>query len=175
MSYSKYRSNTGVLFTRGLFFETTYADKSSVVYSLKDWDHVVDDTTYPSLYLLYLQENDPTEYRFATAHLDGLYHWEALSACTWFQVYLSRWRRELEVRMKSQALLRIMSEAKSSSKEAFQANRYLLEKAWEPKEPGKHGRGRPSTDEIRKAATEIASTDKRILEDFSRISFQKLS
>ena len=71
--------------------------------------------------------------------------------------------------MKSKALARIKSEAKTNSKESFMANRYLIEKGWEPKEAQKAGRGRPSKDEIKKAANEIAATQDRISGDFDRI------
>jgi hypothetical protein len=155
---------------KGIFYEMTLSDKSSVVYTLKDQDH----EGYPSLYRLYMETNDPTEWRFAQEHLDGWEHWEMLCETTWFKPYAQRWRKELELRMKSQALARIMSESKTASKESFQANKYLLEKGWEPKE-GQHqsnrpGRGRPSKDEINKAAKEIAHNQSRLEEDFQRLN-----
>lgn len=170
----QFRSSTNTLFTRGLFYETTLADKSTVIYTLKDSDHHVPQAdgsviVYPSLYLKYLEANDPTEYRFATTYLDGWYHWEMLRECTWFKDYLSRWRRELSLRMQSEALVRIMREAKTSSKDSFTANRYLLEKAWEPKEAKGHGRGRPSKDEIKQAASEALQVQNRLTTDFDRI------
>ena len=149
---------------KGLFYEMTLSDKSSVVYTLKDVDH----EGYPSLYRLYMETNDPTEWRFAQECLDGWEHWEMLCATTWFKPYVERWRRELELRMKSEALSRIMRESKTGSKESFQANKYLLEKGWEPKD-SQHRRGRPSKDEIAKAAKEIATTDRRLEEDFERL------
>ena len=163
------------LYTKGLFYETTLADKSSVVFTLKDWDHSVSQEdgsviVYPSLYRLYLETNDPTEYRFATTHLEGMYHWETLLACNWFKPYIERWRRELELRMKSESLARIMSEARRASKESFQANRYLLEKGWEPKEGSSSRRGRPSKEEVKQAASDLARADKTLSEDYSRIS-----
>jgi hypothetical protein len=155
------------LLTKALFFELALADKSLCVYTLKDHDHTVEGVTYPSLYKLYMSVNDPTEYRFATKHLDGWEHWEALSSCTWFQPYLERWRRELETRMKSEALARIMQESKTTSKESFAASKYLLEKGWDkPQEK----RGRPSKEQIQKQAHEIASSNNVILEDFKRLN-----
>lgn len=168
----QFRGGNNTLFTKGLFFETTLADKSSVLYTLKDWDHTADGKVYPSLYRLYLETNDPTEYRFAVTHLDGLYHWEVLQNCSWFEPYIQRWRRELELKMKSEALAGIMREAKTSSRDAFNAKKYLLEKAWEPKEANKNSRGRPSKDEVKKAATELARASETLSDDFTRI-FQK--
>jgi hypothetical protein len=167
---SRFRAPNNTLFTKGLFYETTLADKSTVIYTLKDWDHAVEDVVYPSLYLKYLQANDPTEYRFATEYLEGWYHWEVLLSCSWFQPYVTRWRKELEVRMRSEALSRIIREAKTTSRDSFMANRYLLEKGWEPKE-SKNGRGRPSKEEIQKAATDIVRADNNLLDDYKRIVF----
>lgn len=152
---------------QGLFFETVGADKSKVLYTLKDRDH----EGYPSLYLKYMECNDPTEWTFANAYLENWSHWERLCECTWFKPYVERWRKELSLRLKSKALARIISESKSSSKEAFGASKYLLEKGWEEKE-AKAGRGRPSKDEVRKAAKEIATNNDRLLKDLERINPQ---
>lgn len=150
---------------KALFYEMTLADKAHVIYTLKDVDH----KGLPSLYRLYMEMDDPTEWEVSQKLVDGWEHWEMLCNCTWFKPYIERWRKELELRMKSKALARIKSEAKTNSKESFMANRYLIEKGWEPKDSQKAGRGRPSKDEIRKAANEIASTQDRITGDFERI------
>ena len=146
---NKFKNDNGQLYLKALFFETTAGDKSTVVYSLKEQDHM----GYPSLYRLYMEENDPTEYRFATKFLNGWSHWEALTECTWFKPYVEAWRKELEVRMKSQSLARIMSEAKTGGRDAFVSNKYLLEKGWEKEPPSK--RGRPTKAEIKEAAYEV--------------------
>lgn len=75
--------------------------------------------------------------------------------------------------MKSQALARVMTEARTPSKNALAANKYLLEKGWEPKEAQGRRRGRPSKDEISKAATEIARAESSLLDDLQRISVVK--
>jgi len=147
-----------------MFYELCGSDKTYVLYTLKDWDH----EGYPSLYRLYMEENDPTEYRFATKYLDGWEHWETLSSQAYFQPYVERWRKELELRFKSQALARIMSESKTSGRESFAANKYLLEKGWEPKATAK--RGRPSKEEIKQAAHDELSISKRLDEDLERIT-----
>lgn len=148
-----------------LFFEHTLADKSTVLYTLKDSDH----RGYPSLYRLYMELDDPTEWEVGQQLVDGWEHWEMLCACAWFKPYVERWRRELELRMKSKALARVKAEARTNSKESFMANRYLIEKGWEPKDGQKAGRGRPSKEEIRKAANEIASSQERVSGDYERI------
>lgn len=164
---NKFKVNN-IRLLKAMFFEQAYGpDKSTVIYTLKDQDH----QGYPSLYRLYMETNDPTEWKFATTYLDSWEHWEMLCQCTWFKPYLNRWRKELELRMKSHALARIMAEAKTTSKESFTANKYILEKGWEPKLM--NTKGRPSKEQIAQAANDIAISNKQLEEDFERISSQQ--
>lgn len=171
-------SVTNQRLTKSLFYELTGADKSTVVYTLKDVDHTVldkdtgEEKTYPSLYQLYMEVDDPTEWEVAQNLADGWDHWQLLCSCSWFKPYVERWRKEQELRMKSKALARIKSEAKTGSKESFGANKYLLEKGWEPKEGSRNGRGRPSKEEIKKAADEILRNGNQLSEDFKRLGLQ---
>lgn len=158
----RFKNAQGVRFLKALFFEETLADKANVVYTLKDQDH----EGYPSLYRLYMETGDPTEWKFANAHLDGWDHWQNLCECTWFKPYVARWRKELSLRIASEALTRIMAEAKTASRNAFTANRFLLE-GWEAK--GESKRGRPSKQAIREEAHRIASSESQIADDFNRI------
>jgi hypothetical protein len=165
---NRFKSPTGGKYLRALFFETTGVDKSTVLYTLKDQEHL----GYPSLYQLYMAANDPTEWRFATQHLDGWEHWEQLTACTWFIPYAARWRRELHLRTASESLARVMAEAKTNSRDSFTANRYLIERGWEPK--GSSKGGRPTKDSIRAAAHQLASESHQIDSDFNRILNKEL-
>ena len=161
-----------------MFFEQTLADKSSVVYTLKDWDHSVESTdasgvatvkVYPSLYRLYMEMEDLTEYEFANKYLDGWEHWEMLNACEWFKPYVERWRKELTLKVQARALKALRAEAQSSSKNSFVANKFLVDRGWVDKSEKSHGRGRPSKDEVKKAADAIALHDKRLEEDMQRL------
>lgn len=163
---SKWKNAVGQYYTRHLFFETTpTADKSTVVYTLKDNDH----RGFPSLYCLYMEENDPTEWRVAQKYLDGWSHWEALTDCSWFRPYFYRWRKEMEIRLRSENIARLMDTAAGEGREASSAARYLIEKGWDQKEPyGK--KGRPSKDQVREQAILIARDKERLSNDFARIS-----
>jgi hypothetical protein len=157
--------NTNNRYYKALFFEETGADKSTVVYTLKDVDH----EGFPSLYRLYMELDDPTEWEVANQLMDGWEHWENLCTCTWFKPIVERWRKEVELRMKSKALHRIRSEAKTASREAFAANKYILEKGWEPKEGSKSNRGRPTKDEIKRAADDLAKASNQLSDDYHRL------
>lgn len=156
---------TNQRYLKGLFYETTLSDKSTVVYTLKDRDH----EGYPSLYRLYMETDDPTEYLFATQYLDGWDHWETLCQCTWFKPYIDKWRRELEIKHRAMALQNIKRlAADPGSKEYHQANKFLVSAGWVETEKRKRA-GRPSKEEVSKAAKEMAHEAKQLEEDLARI------
>lgn len=159
-----FKNASGRHYLLGLFYETTDSDHSTAVYTLKDQDHL----TYPSLYQLYMQEADPTEYRFAVLHLSGWGHWQELTECSWFQPYVTRWRLELETRLRSIALARIIDlSADTKAPASFQANKYLLDGSWKP--AGEKKPGRPTKVAIQREAHRIASEREQAASDFERL------
>lgn len=166
MEYSKFRVATGQLLLKGLFYETVNADKTGVVYTLKPQDHA----GYPSLYRLFLESDDVTEYSFAVNYLDGWDHWERLCKCTWFKPFVAAWRKELEIRTRSRALKALADIANDpSKKESFQANKFLVTGSWKTPEESK-GRGRPSKDEIKSEAERIARDSRDVDDDMARVT-----
>jgi hypothetical protein len=159
---NRFKNASGARLTQALFYEETGADKSSVIYTLKDQDH----EGFPSLYRLYLEMEDVLEYEFANTYLDGWSHWELLNQAGWFKPYILRWRKELELKIRSKALRKLREDATSTSKTANSSNRYLLERGWADKQT----KGRPSKDEIRKAAKEQAESTKILQSDFLRLN-----
>lgn len=162
---SPFRVETGQLLFRGLFYETTLADKSSVVYTLKRHDHV----GYPSLYRLYMEMDDLTEYNFAISYTDGWDHWEQLCECTWFKPFIAKWRREIEIKRKAHSLLQIIAVADNpDSKESYQAQKFLISGGWKDKNDRK-GAGRPSKEEVSSAARKIAQDAHDLNDDLARV------
>lgn len=164
---SKFKNERGMLLTRSLFYETSL-NADLAVYTLKDFDHTVGDKTYPSLYLLYMAANDPIEYTFANTHLDSWSHWEQLTESTFFKKTVARWRKELELKIRSEALAKIAQEAAKGGRDALRAHTYLLEKKW-LEEPAKAPRGRPTKDDIKQAAIGEFEDESRITEDYKRL------
>lgn len=167
MPVGKYTNSIGRPLTLGLFFETTGGDKTGVVYTLKDIDH----EGYPSLYRLYMEAGDPTEYEFATQHLEGWRHWQMLSNAAWFAEHVDRWRWELELKLRAEAVKRIIEESRNKeSKSKFQANKFLVDGGWKPPAEARNPVGRPSQERIKQEAERLNQMERDILEDHERLN-----
>lgn len=169
MAVTTFTNQMGRPLTRGLFFETTLEDKTGVIYTLKDTDHTYKGETYRSLYQLYMDCDDITEYEFANKYLNGWVHWQMLSNASWFKEFVDRWRWELELRTKSQALRRLRQEA-VEGKNVYAANKLLLEGGWHASEAKKASVGRPSQERIKQEAERLNQIEREILEDHDRLN-----
>lgn len=158
---NKFQNASGLKYLNALFYEKS-PDKETVLYTLKDNDY----EGFPSLYKLYIEEEDILEYSFANKYFSGWEHWIQLCNCSWFKPIIERWRKEIELKIRTQALIRLRKEAESDSRNAFSANRYLLEKGWEDK---KSPRGRPSKEQIKTEARRQADEIFQVSSDFNRI------
>jgi hypothetical protein len=153
----------GQWLTKALFLETSYGETEYHLYTLKDQDD--QDRGLKSLYLLYMAEEDLTEYDFAQKHLGGWEHWQELAQAPWFKRYLNRWRRELELKIKATALKGIINISNAGGKESLSALKFLVEKGWIERPEGK--RGRPTKEEIKHELT-----NKELEEHLERINLQ---
>ena len=159
---TRFRTAQNVRLTRGLFLEWA---PDTALYTLRDQDY----KGKPSLYRIYMEISDPTEYQFATAALEGWEHWQMLAEATWFKPYVQRWRTELELKIKSEALKRIGQEAQAGSKASFAANKFLVEKGYIDKTVEPNRRGRPTKAEIERKAKELAFDQTNLQDDIKRI------
>lgn len=151
-------------YTQALFLEQSYEDRSKVIYTLKDEDH----DGFPSLYRLYLEAKDPTEIKFANSYLDGWDHWTRLCQLDWFKPFVKRWREELELHLKAQALKNILDIAKDQKHpSSFAANKLILSGEWKPEKTAKVGR--PSKEAIKKEAEALFNNEKQAEEDLKRL------
>lgn len=156
---------SGRALTKALFYEMCTTDPKTIMYTLKDHPH----EGFPSLYQLYMDCEDPTEFDFASQHLAGWAHWQMLCNSNWFKEYLDRWRWELDLKIKSKALRRLTEEAKEG-KNVFQANKFLIESGWLPKKDSSNPVGRPTQERIKQEAERMVQLDQDILEDHQRLN-----
>lgn len=160
--HTKYVNAMGNRYTKAIFFEMTLADKGTVLFTLKDRDH----QGYPSLYRLYMDFDDLTEYEFAMEYLEGWEHWKLLCECSWFKPFVNRWREELHLSHAASALRQVKRIAATNENGSMAANKYLLEKGWQKNiDPV----GRPSKEAIKRKAKEMILTEKEVDEDHKRI------
>lgn len=160
---SKFRSEAGIRYTKALFQEMAYGDKAFVLYTLKD-----EDTEFPSLYKLYMSMEDPTEHQFAKTYLEGWEHWLLLCETSWFKPIVRRWREELELKIRANALGNVLAVSKDpDNKYFYEANKFILAGNWRPSDKLKVGR--PSKQAIKEQAEELFNTEKQIKEDWMRI------
>lgn len=161
---NKYKNPSGVRYTRGLFFELTGEDKSSVIYTLKDTEH----KGYPSLKELYLREGDTTEYRFAKKYLDGYEHWKILTESEWFKPFVSLWREELRLKKEAEYIAKLEEIAATDGKDRTSAIRILLNRAETGSRSVKRGRPLSGYPEEVKSSVQ-ASKAQEILNDLKRL------
>lgn len=146
--------------TQGLFLELNYGDFA--YYTLKDDDYEYKGKLYKSLKKLYLESRDPTEYDFATKYLLGWEHWRRICANAALRKEIVKWREELELAIRSQAIAIIQDIAERDDN--FQAAKFLADRGWE-----KNGRGRPSKEDVDRhmKVNELLNTE--FDDDFNRV------
>jgi hypothetical protein len=124
------------------------------------------DLTIQRLKELYLDANDLTEYSFATRCLGGWQHWKVLCEAYFFKPEVEKWREELELKIRAEALAKIIVTSKGDNKDAFIATRYLADRGWRESAT----KGRPSKAEVKKQALALAEAGERVAADYNRIS-----
>ena len=131
---TKLKDSGGRYLTQSLFLEFNY-NTDFAVFTFDDEDKQYKGKTYCSLKKLFLEEEDPTEYRFAKKYLLGWAHWQRLNGNEALRKHFDEWREELEVYLRSQGLKAVID----MSEDNYQAAKYLAEKGWD-----KNKVGRPS-------------------------------
>lgn len=113
----------------------------------------------------FVSVGDPTGYKWALQYLGDMEHWYKLMKAKWFEEAVEEWRKELMLRLKSEAVEQIYRIAMTEgSKSQLPAARFLAEM-----DKPAHGRGRPSKAEmdaeLKKAVKLVEQED----EDLERI------
>lgn len=160
-----FKNANGNWILAGLFLETSYNDKTHVIYTLKDDDYVLHGKKYISIKRLYLLEEDPTEYQVATKYFGGWKHWKALCDSPTLQEHIEDWREELEVKLRSEGVRAMITKASDASdKNSFSAAKYLSDKGWQDKKVG-----RPSKADIDNERKKQANVKSKVVGDLERL------
>ena len=162
---SKFRNEQNVRYLARLFYEA-HADKSNTLYTLKEDDHL----GYPSFYRLYLELNDPTEYRVATELLEGVDHWNMLCSSDWFQPYLAKMRYALNLKLKSEMVEKVRADANDpNSKTRTASAKFLIDRGLDVVSPDRRKAGRPSKAELQAATKDQTTNRNDIEDDYNRV------
>lgn len=119
--------------TKSLFYEYRQPDYGWI-WTLKDYDYATPEGVAYSLKQIYMNYKDPTEGRISTELLTSHSHWQSMTGLFWFKPILDKWREELEIRIRADALLQIRLQSDKSTSAA----QFLAQGRW------KTNRGRPS-------------------------------
>lgn len=157
---------TKQLLTKALFLETSTPEERHLVrYTTRDSDV----GNIPSIVRLFLECEDPTEYDFANKYFEGWTHWDKVRRSAYFSQTYENMKLQLELKLQARALRNIMFEAEDGGRNAYQANKYLVEKGYRPKETSHGKRGRPSKDELKTQLEKAAAVEQQIKDDHERL------
>ena len=126
---NKFKNSRGLYLTTSMFIEHNY-DYSLAVYSWGDQDFKNDKGSFPSLKRLYLEMGDVTEYEFANTYLDGWRHWKTLLESPGCRKHIDEWREELDLKLRSAGLRKLIDQALDDEKPSYQAAKYLADREW---------------------------------------------
>ena len=145
----QYRTNEGVIRTRSLFYEFSYASDCAV-FTVKDRP-VTSPLTGPliefrKLFVEYYIQ-DPTEVSFADHVFDSWKAWSKIrSSDKRIVALLEDCRLEGDIRRKAMAFTTVLETATSDKASAFSAAKYLIEGGWDTTKSGKDGRSKRQRD-----------------------------
>ena len=116
-------------------------------YTYEDEHKYINGKFYPSLKKLYLETGDPTEYKFYTKWLGGKEHWEKCLESLNFKQMVDKWREELEIKIRSEAVVGIGEMAKKGQ---YAACLFFAKGGWKVS-PQTHTGGAPTKRERERA------------------------
>lgn len=160
---NKFRTSTGAYREKDLFEE--YSSRPELIlYNVSR-----SDSKFPSLYLLYMAEEDFTEFEFAIKYFESYQHWKRITNSSWFAAHIADWREDLELKIKARNLKSLIDKSTDDAGVA----KFLLGRKWlddaQSHNPGVNLRGRPSKEEVKNHLRLISSQEKQIEEDYMRI------
>lgn len=162
-SDSKFKDKMGRFLTQSLFLETVY-DLDAALYTLQDRDREFKGKTYPSIHRLYIEMGDPTEYQFAMEYFHSWQQWLKICNSNAMRPHVDKWRDELEVKLRSQGVRKMIHNSAGSTKDAATAAKWLADRGW-----NKRKAGTPSKAEVERQTKIAAGIEAEIEKDAERM------
>lgn len=158
------KNASGKFLTKSLFYELSYINPKHSIFTLKDTDIEFEGkplVSFPKLYLA-LVSGDPTEYEFSQVVFGSWEHWQAIAKSPFVKPYINKLRKEVEVKVRSDAIKAIAEEMKSNGRSSFSAAKLLLEKGWLDKDTASKAKQKlkqKEEEEMNKEALSLLSED----------------
>lgn len=167
--------NSGKPILANLFIEIAIKNKVDLkhcFYTANREDLVHDGQIYPSLWKLYIDFEDPSEYYFANNYFLSPTHWKEVSEHTQLKNLVDEWRKELELKIRADALRCIIQSSKESTPNGLAAAKYLLSTPWNAgvQRPFEEKRGRPNKPDLASHPITLARDEKAVQADYQRLT-----
>lgn len=146
--------------TKSLFYEANDYQIENAIFTLGDEDVTIKGKALVSLRKRFVESNDPTGYMISQEFLGGYSHWDAICKSS-LRTEVEKWQDELEVKLRSIGLLNAINSAISGN---FNASKFLAEKGW-----SKRVAGRPTNEEVERAAKQEAKLTSAFADDMKRL------
>jgi hypothetical protein len=171
---SKYKDKGGRYRTLSLFKETIQPMTKRQGYTPCFTLTPEDKDELPSLHRLFVEAEDPTEYKFALEVLGSWTQWQMLKECTWFKPYYETWRRELDTRLRSKGVGILKDIASSDKPSSAQAAKWLAEGGWVTDKKVAAKKGRPSKEDVDNELRRMAEAQSELNDDALRVGATKI-
>ena len=155
--------HVGAYRTQSLYLETNRSALEPIM-TLKecDWEHK--GKMLPSLHRMYMECNDPTEYKVAIEVFGSWKAWQRQLGNEAIMSYVAEWREELEVAIRSTAVSAMVQVSATEGSKGTAASKYLADKGW-----AKRKAGAPSKEEVEGEKKKHAEVGNHLNEDAKRI------
>lgn len=159
--FDKTKNSKGVIRTKSLFLELVYLTPEHAVFTLKDEDHIHRGVNYTSLSKLYMSmvPNDPTEYTFAQTVFGNWHVWDTIRNAPQLRDHYLRWKKEAEIKVKSEAIKAIATEMNEGGRSSFSAAKLLLERGWIEKTTATKKKRQQEEEDLNNEALQLLGED----------------
>ena len=164
------KSDSGVIRTKSLFYETSYDNQEYVLFTLKEHDvQLPSGRTAVALSKIFIEMTvqDPTEFEFSQAVFGSWEVWDKIANAATIDKHVAKWRKEATIRRKAMAFKSVVAEVQEGGKSSFTAAKYLIEEPWSVKD-ARTKDGRKARAEARETA-EQAFERAAVSEDLQRL------
>lgn len=181
MDYKKWhdvmKDKMGRWRSTSLFFEEKRNEEKALrlppIFTTKEKDHTVRGVTYVSLKKIYMNYDHVPgyEYDFATDVFGSWECWVNITKANSLRDHVDSWRKEYTVKLRAEALKRVITASKSDDPKGLQAAKYLADGDYEKV----NKRGRPSKEEVERERKQQANSRETLNEDMERLGLSVIN